>query len=62
MSAYITKDSWGFCKVCGEWKDLRYGVCFHCADHVKTDGNWVWDERDPDRKWPCHTNDGKGIN
>ena len=22
---------WGYCKRCGRFKDLRFGVCFDCA-------------------------------
>jgi len=22
---------WGYCKRCGKFKDLRFGVCFDCA-------------------------------
>ena len=29
---YLVKESWGFCKSCGKWDDLRMGYCFPCVD------------------------------
>ena len=31
------KASFGKCAFCGEEQDLRFGVCFDCADFVKVD-------------------------
>lgn len=48
------------CQVCEKKKDLRYGVCFSCADFVKSDGLTAYDVRKPSRRWmvnrePCRT-------
>ena len=34
---YLAIDTWGYCQVCGQNDDLRYGVCFNCSDHVVVD-------------------------
>jgi len=30
-NGYVSTDSWGYCKCCGTWKDLRYGYCYPCC-------------------------------
>jgi hypothetical protein len=47
------------CCICHQQHDLRYGVCFHCADQV--DGEIVgegasrthrlWDTKNPSNSW-----------
>ena len=32
---YLIQDSWGFCVLCGENKDLRFGYCFGCCDYAQ---------------------------
>lgn len=53
---YVVRNRFGDCKVCGQHDDLRFGVCFDCADFVKCqevspDIYKVWDERDPSKFW-----------
>ena len=46
------------CMVCGKQDDLRFGVCFGCADHVRVgELHRLWDERAPENTWFC---DGDG--
>lgn len=52
--AYVSMVRPGTCKVCGKTDDLRFGCCFTCADHVKTDAlHRLWDERMPENQWYC---------
>lgn len=41
----------GPCRICSEEKDRRFGVCFHCADYAVYEDGYVWDVRDPSKKW-----------
>lgn len=47
----ICMEQMGNCRVCGKYDDLRYGVCFHCGDLVKSDGEEAWDVRNPSNRW-----------
>jgi hypothetical protein len=54
--AYAIKERIGCCQVCGREDDLRFGVCFSCADFV--DGEQIsatthrlWDQRNPSNQW-----------
>lgn len=50
-NTYICIDTWGHCKACGKYDDLRYGSCFDCADFIVTDEKKAWDIRNPKKKW-----------
>ena len=39
MRVYIIRNQFGYCVWCGEYKDLRYGYCFSCADHTKDESD-----------------------
>jgi hypothetical protein len=47
----VSSGTWGNCKVCGKYQDLRYGVCFTCSDWVKSDDVEAWDVRKPNVRW-----------
>ncbi len=36
-SAHVICDQWGNCVFCGQYQDLRYGVCFDCSGTVPND-------------------------
>jgi len=49
---YLSDEDWGTCMACGkEMTDRRFKVCFDCADYCKTKDGWVFDVRNPIRKW-----------
>lgn len=55
-NVYIVREQIGHCKICGKEDDLRFGVCFECADYV--DGEQIspgkhrlWDCRNPANSW-----------
>ena len=31
LGGHVIADNWGYCKGCGDWKDLRSGYCFNCV-------------------------------
>jgi len=57
---YVSIEQWGNCKVCGQYKDLRYGSCFHCSDFVDgkeiPGGHELWDSRNPTVRWQVKVN------
>lgn len=53
---YVSIERWGHCHVCGEYQDLRMGVCFDCCDQV--DGkrlsattHRLWERANPYNEW-----------
>jgi hypothetical protein len=28
---YVIQENMGYCGKCGEWEDLRFGICFECV-------------------------------
>ncbi|KKK68229.1 hypothetical protein LCGC14_2946180 [marine sediment metagenome] len=36
-SVHVVCDQWGHCVFCGNYEDLRYGVCFPCSGTVPGD-------------------------
>ena len=58
--AYVSIAQWGNCKVCGAWKDLRYGTCFPCSDFVDgieiPGGYEFWDSRNTSVRWKVQDN------
>lgn len=48
------------CKVCGAYKDLRYGCCFKCSEFVEgieiPGGHELWDSRNPEIRWQVKAN------
>ncbi len=55
MSIYVVREQMGTCKLCGEYRDLRMGVCFQCSDYVSgrkiPGGHELWDSRNPANRW-----------
>lgn len=53
---YVSQAEMGYCKVCGNWKDLRCGSCEPCCKNVagkplKDGGHKLWDNRNPKNYW-----------
>lgn len=48
---YVIHDQMGNCQVCGAYKDLRYGVCFKCADRVMCDNKGICTETKTGKQW-----------
>jgi len=52
---YVASAKFGDCMVCGEYKDLRCGACFHCSDKVKgmkiKGGHKLWQADKPSNVW-----------
>lgn len=57
---YISITQNGNCKVCGAYKDLRYGCCFECSEFVEgieiPHGHEFWDIRNPSNRWKVKAN------
>jgi hypothetical protein len=30
-NCYVATENMGYCKRCGKWEDLRFGLCFDCV-------------------------------
>lgn len=56
---YVAISQYGNCKVCQKYKDLRYGVCFHCSEQVNgheiPGGYEFWDSKNPLNRWQVKT-------
>ena len=62
----VIKNNFGDCRLCGEYKDLRMGCCFYCADYVdgkETEEGYhlLWDKDNPSNKWICKNTSDYGI-
>ena len=57
---YVILCGEGPCRICGNVEDLRFGVCFDCADYCKTDRSMAWDVRNPRNYWPVGQPTGAG--
>ena len=50
---HAAADGTTVCKICGDPdEDLRFGVCFDCADYAMSNGKEAWDKRKPEVRWP----------
>ena len=57
---YVSRAQMGNCMVCGDYKDLRCGVCFHCCEKVsgrelkkggKVVGHELYEIEKPENSW-----------
>lgn len=53
---YVVIEQVGDCRICGQRKDLRCGVCFQCSDQVRGERispttHRLWDSANPRNEW-----------
>lgn len=52
---YISGVKSSCCILCGEFEDLRCGVCWNCSNYVTGQkiegGHELWDKRNPSIRW-----------
>lgn len=51
MKVYKTPELWGYCQLCGRYQDLRFGVCFDCANTVKINKNGICYDEKTGKTW-----------
>jgi len=53
--AYVSLADFGYCKVCGNYRDLRYGSCLKCSPKVDgkriPGGYELWETNNPENRW-----------
>lgn len=50
-NTYLSVETFGNCKVCGRYLDLRFGTCFKCADRVTINKDGICEDTITGKKW-----------
>ena len=48
---HLVAEDFGNCEVCGNWEDLRFGVCFKCAGRVTIDKKGICEDKKTGKRW-----------